>query len=78
MVLYMIIQLCDKKKNNNMDKMQIDLPKNFNEIFGTQITFDLLCAVKSLKLKARSDLMYRENIKTIAIRIYRVLPYPVI
>ena len=47
-----------KKKKNNMDKMQklnfvIIWPKSGNliEIFGTQITFDMFCAVKSLKVK---------------------------
>ena len=43
-----------KKKKNNMDKMQkLILPQKwqFNEIFGTQITHDIFCAVKSLKVK---------------------------
>ena len=44
-----------KKKKNNMDKMQklnfvIIWPKSGN-LFGTQITFDMFCAVKSLKVK---------------------------
>ena len=49
-----------KKKKNTMDKMQklnfvIIWPKSGNLmkilIFGTQITFDMFCAVKSLKVK---------------------------
>ena len=44
-----------KKKKNNMDKMQklnfvIIWPKSGN-LMGTQITFDMFCAVKSLKVK---------------------------
>ena len=56
----MVIELREfndkQKKKNTMDKMQklhfvIICPKSgsFNEIFGTQITFDMFCAVKSLK-----------------------------
>ena len=51
----MVIELCDKKKN--VDKMQkLNLAKKwkFNEIFGTQFTFDMLRALK-LKLKGRSE-----------------------
>ena len=44
-----------KKKKNNMDKMQkfnfVIIKAKFNEIFGTQITFDIFCAIKSLKVK---------------------------
>ena len=44
--------------------------RQFHAIFGTQITFDMFCTVKSLKdlkPKARSEFS-----------IYRVLLYPVI
>ena len=37
----------DKKKKNTMDKMLIIWPKSGN-LFGTQITFDMFCAVKSV------------------------------
>ena len=59
----------------------------FSEIFFTQLCFDIyiLCCkiIRSqidFKLKVRTEfsLMYGENTNTIAIPIYRVLPYPVI
>ena len=41
-----------KKKKNTMDKMQFGQKVVvLNKIFGTQITFDMFCAVKSLKVK---------------------------
>ena len=44
---------------------------------GTQLIFDMYCAVNSLKLKVRTVF---QNVwtNTMAIPIYRVLPYPVI
>ena len=58
----MVIELREfndkKKKKKNMDKMQklffvITWTKcgNLNVIFGTQIIFNMICAVKSLKVK---------------------------
>ena len=50
-----------KKKKNTMDTMLklnfvIIWPRSGSlMIFGTQITFDMFCAVKSLKVKARSE-----------------------
>ena len=75
-----------KKKKNTMDKMQklnfvIMWPKCGSLIFGTQITFDMFCAVKSLQVNRKQEVnfqMYGENTKTIAIPIFRVLQYPVI
>ena len=40
-----------KKKKNYIDKiLKLNLGQK-DEIFGTQITFDMFCSVKSLKVK---------------------------
>ena len=56
----------------------------FNEIFGAQLTFDMFCAVKSLKVKltSRSEFPnawgeYKNHSNPYIQSIY-ILPYPVI
>ena len=46
----------------------------FSERFGTQLIFDMYCTVNK---EIESKKMYGENTNTMAIPIYRVLPYPV-
>ena len=52
----------EEKEQLGQNAKSYSLPKKwnfiiilFNETFGTQITYDMFCAERSLKLKARSN-----------------------
>ena len=68
------LRIFNKKEKKNMDAIfcyNFGHKWYFSERFGIQLSFDMCCAVKALKVKNFN--MCGGNINTIAIPIHRVL-----
>ena len=60
----------EKKKKNNMDKINFGQKWYLKKVSATQLSFDMCCTVKSLKGREFSNVWGNTN--TIAALLYRV------